>query len=80
MRGTSFFLAAALISATPIAAQQPCGGEERWAVKVCADTDSQINLQSIPISIHDLAKIQALGSIPDDDFERLATGEERLFG
>jgi hypothetical protein len=72
-RCASFLVAAVFISAIPAAAQQPCGGVERWAVKVCADTDSQINLQPIPISIHDLTTIQTLGSIPDNDFERLPT-------
>jgi hypothetical protein len=65
-RGT-FFLGAALIWALPVAAQQPCGGSERWAVKVCADTNSQINLQPIPISIHDLSQVQALGPLPAND-------------
>jgi hypothetical protein len=42
LRNPSFLLAAVLISATPAAAQQPCGGVERWAVKVAADPNSQI--------------------------------------
>jgi hypothetical protein len=55
-----------------VAAQQPCGGSERWAVKVCADPDSQINLQPIPISIHDLSPVQ-LGPLPNNDVDRLPT-------
>jgi hypothetical protein len=73
MHRSTFLLGAALILAAPVAAQQPCGGVERWAVKVCADPDSQINLQPIPISIHDLSQVQTLGPLPDNDFERLPT-------
>ena len=74
MRRSTFLLGAALILAAPVAAQQqPCGGVERWAVKVCADTDSQINLQPIPISIHDLSQVQPLGPLPSNDIERLPT-------
>lgn len=68
---TSFLVTAVLISAIPVAAQQPCGGVERWAVKMAADVNSQINLQPIPISIHDLANIQKPASIPQDDTVRL---------
>jgi hypothetical protein len=73
MRRSTFLLGVALILAAPVAAQQPCGGAERWAVKVCADANSQINLQPIPISIHDLSQVQALGPLPDNDVERLPT-------
>jgi len=71
MRNTSFLVAVVLISATPTAAQQPCGGVERWAVKMAADTNSQINPQPISISIHDLAEVQKGTSIPADDSVRL---------
>ena len=71
--GAMFLLGAAFMSLAPLAAQEPCGGKERWAVKVAADTDSQINRTPIPISINDLAKIPKGGSIPADDFERLPT-------
>lgn len=64
MRTSTFFAGAALLVTAPVAAQQPCGGVERWAVKVCADTDSQINLQPIPITIHDLSQVQTLGPLP----------------
>src|SRR4051794_4936436 len=71
---SAFFVGAALILAASIGAQQPCGGEQRWAVKVAADADNgQIDLQPVPISIHDLATVQKLGPIPQDDFERLPT-------
>jgi hypothetical protein len=40
-------------------------------VKVCADTNSQINLQLIPISIHDLSQVLALGPLPNNDVETL---------
>jgi hypothetical protein len=59
------------ISATPAAAQHPCGGVERWAVKMAADPNSQINRQPISISIHDLAEIQKGAPIPKDDSVRL---------
>ena len=36
-RCASFLVAAVFISAIPAAAQQPCGGVERWAVKMAAD-------------------------------------------
>ena len=71
IRPSTFLLAATLILATPVVAQQPCGGEERWAVKVAADSDPQINLQPIPISIHDLSQVQTGDPLPDNDFERL---------
>jgi hypothetical protein len=69
----SCLAAAALLFVVRVAAQQPCGGSERWAVKVCADADSQINLQPIPISIHDLSQVDPLGPLPDNDVERLPT-------
>ena len=71
MRSASFLVAAVFISATPAVAQQPCGGVERWAVKMAADPNSQINLQPISISIHDLAQIQKGAAIPEDDSVRL---------
>lgn len=73
IRRITFSLGAALILAVSVAAQQPCGGSERWAVKVCADPDSQINLQPIPISIHDLSQVQPLGPLPNNDVDRLPT-------
>src|SRR6266487_7159674 len=72
---TSFLVAAVLISAIPAAAQQPCGGVERWAVKMAADVNSQINLQPIPISIHDLANIQKPASMRP----RARTGQSNGF-
>ena len=72
--GATFLLGSALIWATPLAAQEPCGGKERWAVKVAADTDGpQINRSPIPISIPDLAKVKPGGPIPHNDTERLPT-------
>ncbi|HEV2842931.1 MAG TPA: hypothetical protein VGW39_16540 [Chthoniobacterales bacterium] len=73
MRRSTLLLGLALIWAAPVAAQEPCGGVERWAVKVGADPDSQINTQPIPISIHNLSQVQKLGPIPSNDFERLPT-------
>jgi hypothetical protein len=76
---TSVLVAAVFILATRAAAQQPCGGVERWAVKMAADPNSQINRQPISISIHDLAEIQKGAPIPKDDSVRLPS-EERLHG
>jgi hypothetical protein len=71
---SAFLLAILLILAASAAAQEPCGGVERWSVKMAADSDSsQINRQPINISIHDIGEIEKGEAIPADETERLPT-------
>ena len=58
-------------------AQTPCGGEERWAVKMAADPGAaQIDLLNpIPTTLHDLVRITR-PSLPSDDVTR--TAPERI--
>lgn len=62
-----------LILAGTLHAQTACGGEERWAVKMAADTGAHsIDTQNpIVTSLHDLVRLTR-PSLPSDDFIRTA--------
>jgi hypothetical protein len=72
----SSFIASALVS-FPLYAQDACGGEERWAVKMAADAGAaQIDLQNpITTTLHDLVRLTR-PTLPSDDVTR--TAEERI--
>ncbi len=67
-----------LVLASP-AAGQPCGGVERWAVKVGADSGAgQVDLANpSTVSMHELAALPR-PAIPSDDFTRHAD-ERRVY-
>jgi hypothetical protein len=69
--------AAGGLLSTPLAAQDACGGEERWAVKMAADPGAaQIDLQQpVLTSLHDLVRL-VRPSLPSDDVTR--TASERI--
>jgi len=54
---------AAIGFASRAAAQAPCGGVERWAVKVAADpAAAQINATPQPTTLHELVRLQRPGA------------------
>lgn len=61
----------------PVHAQTQCGGDDRWAVKMAADSGAaQIDLQNpIVTTIHDLVRLSR-PTLPSDDFTR--TAQERI--
>ena len=62
----------------PLHLHGQCGGTERWPVKVGSDNGAAgVNLSPVPISIHDLVRIER-PQLPDDDETRL-TEEKRVY-
>jgi len=66
-----------VLSFRPVRAQTQCGGEERWAVKMAADTGAaSIDFQNpVATTLHDLVRLPR-PTLPSDDVTR--TVEEKI--